>query len=212
MGGVKLKTSGDIPSEPHLIVCNHRSSIDPLINLADVLCCPIAKIEFRSWPAIGQGAANTGVVFVDRSSKTSRKETRSAIAEALKKGMNVLIYPEGRTHDDDLTRTFKKGSFEVAAEYGFPVLPVAIEYQARTDNWDHSENFVVHFLKNFGKRYSHVELRYGPSMRSDNSWTLMRQARAWIDSQIEDMRLSYDGPDWRKHDSVEQSNPIGSIS
>ena len=212
LGGIKLKSSGQIPDGPHLIVCNHRSSIDPLINLADVLCYPIAKIEFKSWPIIGPGANNSGVVFVDRSNKESRAQTRVAIAETLQKGINVLIYPEGRTHDDDFTRTFRKGSFEVAAEYGFPILPVAIEYKARADNWDHTDNFFIHFLKNFGKRYSYVELRYGPPMHSDNSWTLMRQARAWIDAQIEDMRSTHDGPDWQKRDRVKESKPLSSFS
>ncbi len=199
IGGIKLRTSGKIPKGPHLVVVNHRSSIDPLINLADILCYPIAKIEFKSWPIIGPGSNSTGIVFVDRSSKKSRHMTRLAIADALKSGMNVLIYPEGGTHDGDLTRLFKKGSFEVAAEYDYPVLPVAMEYKDRADNWDHSENFVAHFFKRFGKARTHIEIRYGQPLKSGNSWTLMRQTQSWINDQIIDMRQSWDGPNWYKN-------------
>ena len=207
IGGIKLTTKGHIPTGPHLLVVNHRSSIDPLINLADALCYPIAKIEFKSWPIIGPGSDKTGIVFVDRSKKQSRSATRVAIAEALGIGMNVLIYPEGGTADGDLSGTFKKGSFEVAAEHGFSVLPVAMEYRDRRDNWDHSVNFIQHFYQRFGKRQTHVEIRYGEPIRSDNSWTLLRQSQSWINEQINEMRTEWDGPDWRR-----VHKPVASLS
>lgn len=211
IGGIRLKSVGKIPPGPHLMVVNHRSSIDPLINLADALCYPIAKIEFKSWPIIGAGSAYTGIVFVDRSSKASRIQTRDAIAEALRNGKTVLIYPEGGTSDKDFTQTFKKGSFEVAAEHGFPVLPVTMEYRDRADNWNHEDNFVVHFFKRFGKRRTHIELRYGPPIISDNSWTLLRQSQAWINGQIEDLRSHWDGPDW-KSEKAKEPQSVSQVS
>ena len=198
IGAIVIESEAVKPAGAHLIAVNHRSSIDPLINLADILCYPIAKIEFSKWPIIGFGAAQTGIVFVDRSSKESKLATRQAIADTIKAGMNVLIYPEGMTGDGDLTRTFKKGSFEVAAQYGLPVLPVAMEYKEREDNWDHSENFVQHFFKRFGKRKTVIKLRYGTPIVSDNSWTLLRQSQKWINHQIEDMRSDWDGPNWKR--------------
>lgn len=108
IGGIQLKRVGTPPEHGHLVVVNHRSSIDPLINLADALLFPVAKVEFGRWPIIGQGAWATGIVFVDRSSTASRARTRIAIAEALRKGFNVLIYPEGKTSNRYPTQLFKK--------------------------------------------------------------------------------------------------------
>ena len=208
IGGIKITRKGEVPQGAHLMVVNHRSSIDPLINLADIPCLPIAKIEFRSWPIIGPGSDFTGIVFVDRSSKESRQKTRDVIAETLRSGRTILIYPEGGTSDTDFTQIFKKGSFEVAAEHGFPVLPVAMEYQDRADNWDHADNFILHFFRRFGKRRTNIELRYGPPIVSDNSWTLLRQSQAWINEQIADMRSSWDGPKWQ-HDEVKTEKMSG---
>ncbi|MCB0601075.1 MAG: 1-acyl-sn-glycerol-3-phosphate acyltransferase [Saprospiraceae bacterium] len=197
IGGIQLKRVGTPPEHGHLVVVNHRSSIDPLINLADALLFPVAKVEFGRWPIIGQGAWATGIVFVDRSSTASRARTRIAIAEALRKGFNVLIYPEGKTSNRYPTQLFKKGSFEVAAENHFPVQPVAMEYEDRNDNWDHSCNFILHFIRHFGKPVSIVELRYGPVIRSGNYRTLLEKSQSWIDGQIDVMRSAWDGPNWK---------------
>ncbi len=197
IGGMRLIKQGSCPQGGHLVVANHRSSIDPLVNLADGLLFPVAAIEFSRWPIIGQGAWLSGIVFVDRSSKQSRKRTREKIASALLRGYNVLIYPEGRTGNTDLTKLFMKGSFEVAAQHHIPVVPVVIEYCDRSDNWDHSQTFVPHFIKHFGKKRTYIILRYGPILVSDQSWTLMRKSKKWIDAQIMEIRSELDGPDWR---------------
>jgi len=204
IGGIRLTRVGTPPEHGHLFVVNHRSSIDPLINLADALLFPVAKVEFGRWPVIGQGAWATGIVFVDRSSLASRSKTRIAIAEALRKGYNVLIYPEGKTSNQYPTQLFKKGSFEVAAEFNFPVQPVALEFKDRSDNWDHTCNFIQHFIRHFGKPVSEVELRYGPVLRSAHYHILLEKSQSWINAQIELMRSNWDGPRWKNHQNSQQ--------
>ena len=106
VGGIRVHRVGSPPEGGHLFVVNHRSSIDPLVNLADALLFPVAKVEFGRWPIIGQGAWASGIVFVDRSNRDSRARTRIAIAKAIREGHNVLIYPEGKTSDCYPTQTF----------------------------------------------------------------------------------------------------------
>ena len=211
VGGIRVHRVGSPPEGGHLFVVNHRSSIDPLVNLADALLFPVAKVEFGRWPIIGQGAWASGIVFVDRSNRDSRARTRIAIAKAIREGHNVLIYPEGKTSDCYPTQTFKKGSFEVAAAHGFPVQPVAMEYKDRKDNWAHNHNFISHFIRRFGKPVSMVEIRYGPVLRSDNAWSSLHDAKQWIDAEIEDMRSAWDGPQW-KSISSEKVTPKGATT
>ena len=69
-----------------LLVSNHRSYLDPVVLLRDILAVAVAKKEVQDWPIIGYGARISGAIFVDRSNKESRRETREAIGEAIRDG------------------------------------------------------------------------------------------------------------------------------
>ena len=49
-----------------------------------------------------------------------------AAGEALRDGLNILVFPEGTRSRDGRLQAFKKGPFYLAMETGAPVVPVAI--------------------------------------------------------------------------------------
>ena len=190
----KVTFEGDIPeNEACLYVGNHRSSLDPIFVMARIKAFPVSRAEVRNWPIVGKGSDMTGIIFVDKSSRESRQATKVALLNEMRKGNSVLIFPEGRTNVEPLTATFQKGSFEQAAQGGFSVVPFVLEYKDKGQYWDHTDNFATHFLKEFGKRGVEIKVRFGPPIQSDNSWTLLRQAQAWIDENIPLVRAEWDG-------------------
>jgi 1-acyl-sn-glycerol-3-phosphate acyltransferase len=190
----KLDISGPRPpEETALYICNHRSSLDPLILLSDIKAWPVSRHEVKNWPLVGKGGEKTGIIFVDKSSRESRAMVKEALLREMQSGKSILIFPEGRTNVKLTTATFQKGSFEQAAAGGYPVIPISMEYKYKTDYWDHSDSFTAHFVKNFGKRETPIRIIYGDPIRSDNSWTLLRQAQSWIDEHILEIRREWDG-------------------
>lgn len=179
--GVRVTVKGLQPSyAPSLFVGNHWSYFDPVATLHFIKADPVAKAEVKYWPIIGQGADATGVLFVKREDPESRKTIRNQLADNIKNGRSVLIYPEGTTTNKRNTLPFKKGTFIVAANHQLPVVPIAILYDDIHDAWIGDDTFLPHFLRSFGKKETHIQLFFGPVFRSDNPEILIEESRSWI--------------------------------
>lgn len=176
---------------PCVYIGNHRSYYDPIAALRDVEALPVAKAEVDGWPFIGFAARSTGVMFVKRENRESRRLTVEAIEETLKGGHSVLVYPEGTTHTDLKSRPFRLGAFRVAAALGVPVIPMAIEYSRPEDAWIGSDTFIPHFLKVFGQRRIYVKMRYGQPFVDDDAERLVQRTQAWIDEEVREMRREW---------------------
>lgn len=176
---------------PAVYISNHRSYYDPVAVLRDVEASPVAKAEVGSWFFIGFAARATGVMFVKRENKESRRQTIGAIEETLKRGLSVLIYPEGTTHIDLKSMPFRPGAFRVAAEMGRPVIPIAIEYSRPEDAWVGSDTFIPHFLEIFGQRRVNLKMRYGQPIVDGDFEQLIQRTQEWIDGQIVVMRKEF---------------------
>jgi 1-acyl-sn-glycerol-3-phosphate acyltransferase len=166
------------------LISNHRSYIDPVITLREAKAFPVAKAEVSKWPLIGWGAKFTGIIFVKRESRDSRRGAIQAIEEALDEQLPVLIYPEGTTTGEPGTLPFKMGAFRVAARKGVPVIPCAIDYPNPRDYWIGDDTFVRHFFETFSRLKTRVVVRYGPPIYGDDPKELAKEARAWIDEEV----------------------------
>ena len=193
MLGIRIQKSGEVPTDgPYIFIGNHRSYIDPVVLLTDVLALPVAKAEVSAWPLIGYAAKLTGVLYVQRESKRSRADTLGAMEKHLKDGFSVLVYPEGTTITAPKTLSFKRGAFRLSTKTGIPILPVAIEYFDLGDAWVGDDTFIPHFLRCFGKKRTNIFLRYGPPMLDDDPKALLKKCQDWIDQQITDIRREHD--------------------
>ncbi len=190
----KIELRGSIPTgRTFLFVGNHRSSLDPFVSLANLEANPVSRADVRNYPFLGKGAEISGVIFLNKTSKSSRSATKEAISEALQKGRSILIFAEGKTNAEPLTSTFQKGAFDIAAELGVPVVPFALEYKSTDDYWDHSITMAQHYFKYLAKPRTYVRLSVGKPMTSDNAFSLLRQSQQWVNDEIIKLREDWGG-------------------
>lgn len=181
-----VEIKGEIPDYPALYVINHRNLIDPVIISSIVDLYFIAKAEVESYPFLGKGAKMTGVIYVKRDEKNSRKAARETLSEKLEEGLSIGIYPEGTTGTEETTINFHKGSFEEAAKLGVPVVPIAAEYKKKSDLWM-EPSLLKQFLIQFGKKETQVKIEIHAPLKSDNATYLMRESRRLIDGSLHSM-------------------------
>lgn len=183
--GGRLTVEGqDVTDQrPALIICNHRSLLDPVICAGHLYGFYLSKAEVANYPLIGVGSSLTGVIFVERNNKSSRANSRASIKEALLNGKNVLLFPEGTTNGEDLTKEFYKGSFEIAAELGVPVIPSIVEYKDRNDYWV-SGGLWAKSLYQFSKWHNELYLWIGEPIIDSDAMSLMTRSRAVMDEHI----------------------------
>ena len=190
----KVELRGKFPTDRnYLFVGNHRSSLDPFVCLSYLEANPVSRADVRNYPMLGKGAELSGIIFVNKESRSSRSATKDAIHKSLQEGKSIMIYAEGKTGAQPLTSTFQKGSFEVAAELGIPVIPFALEYKSINDYWDHTDTMAVHYFKNLAKPKTYVRISVGEPIQSDNSWALLRQSQQWINDEIVRLRADWGG-------------------
>ncbi|MEU4553311.1 1-acyl-sn-glycerol-3-phosphate acyltransferase [Micromonospora violae] len=134
--GVRLVVRGRLPRRRALLVANHMSWLDILAVLAVAPTRMVAKREIRSWPVVGLLAAAAGTVFVDRSRPLALPGTVDRVADALRAGRSVAVFPEGTTWCAASGATdcrpgggFRPATFQAAIDTGSPVVPLRLTYR-----------------------------------------------------------------------------------
>lgn len=126
----QLKMDAASLPEQFILVCNHRSNLDPL--LVFVIGRPLVFLSKKSvlkTPVIGWWMRLCGDVPVDRGEKTSRGESLNAMRDRLQRGDNLLIFPEGTRQTDNEVPLgpFKDGAFNLAAQSGLPIVALVLD-------------------------------------------------------------------------------------
>ncbi len=173
-----------------LYVSNHRSMLDPLIQLGYLDAFIVSKAEVGSYPVLGRGAKETGIILVHRHDQTSRRYALEAIEEKLREGFPVLIYPEATTYGGDLTGDFKRGAIELARRLDVPVVPVMIEYPDKKYYWV-NDPLLTYFKNIFSSPGIHnVKGMVGSEIKSNSPESIVEDTRAAIDRMILEARAS----------------------
>ncbi len=120
------------PAAPCVVVCNHQSSLDPIVALRvlPVSLRVLAMRELFRFPLLGPAMRTIGMVEVDRQSPDFGRIDQAA-ARDLEAGHSLLAYPEGRISPDGAIGEFKDGAFIIAVANQVPVVPVAIHGSCR---------------------------------------------------------------------------------
>ncbi|MDH5367407.1 MAG: 1-acyl-sn-glycerol-3-phosphate acyltransferase [Cyclobacteriaceae bacterium] len=129
--GIKLKVEGkeNFPrDQPFIFASNHQSHLDIpcLFTAIPVNLHFIAKKELKWVPFIGWFLAATGMIFLDRSNKKKAVESLDKAGVIIKKGKNVIVFPEGTRQISGKLGVFKKGSFMLSMKADIPIVPVSI--------------------------------------------------------------------------------------
>jgi 1-acyl-sn-glycerol-3-phosphate acyltransferase len=123
------------PNKQYMVIANHVSALD-IFTMIKIFRFPfifIGKKELSKLPIFGYFYKKTNVT-VDRSSPKSKKEVYDQVQKFIKKGLSVVIYPEGKIPEEEiLLHPFKNGAFRIAIEHNLPILPVVL--------YDHKRKF-----------------------------------------------------------------------
>ncbi len=139
MAGWFLRTSG-IPvvvkglenlaqGGPVVLAVNHTSYLDALVLLS--------LLEYRGYAFVGKRELNANIVmrrlaegfdtvFVERFDVAQSVEHAGELADAAKRGVSLIVFPEGTLERRAGLRPFRSGAFQAAAQAGMPVVPVAL--------------------------------------------------------------------------------------
>lgn len=126
---VTVHGSGKVDfTRPHLYAVNHSSAMDiPVLYVH--LPFPfriIAKHELFRYPFMGWHLRRSGQIPIDRdNAHKSFRSLRNAV-EGLKRGMPLVVFPEGGRTETGELQPFLPGAFYVAIKAQVEVVPVAI--------------------------------------------------------------------------------------
>ena len=129
LSGVRVKVlnpEGRDPSATYIFVANHSNMLDILIAGGSIIhpYRPLAKKELFYIPIMGW-VLRFMCLGVDRKHMQSRRKSFQEMVKKLKKGISILIFPEGtRNRTDKPLKPFYDGAFKLSIETGFPVLPI----------------------------------------------------------------------------------------
>ncbi|WP_416974200.1 lysophospholipid acyltransferase family protein [Streptomyces sp. 4F14] len=127
--GVRVRITGAAPPEGGLlVVANHISWLDVPLLAAVRPAKMLAKREIRQWPVAGPIAARAAL-FIDRDRLRALPGTVAHIADALRGGQAVAVFPEGSTWCGREHGRFRRAVFQAALDAGTPVQPVRIRYR-----------------------------------------------------------------------------------
>jgi putative phosphoserine phosphatase / 1-acylglycerol-3-phosphate O-acyltransferase len=129
--GVRLNVVGKenlTAQRPAVFIFNHRNQVDPVIAGALVRdnWVAVGKKELQKDPIVGTLGKLTDGVFIDRDDPVAALETMHTVEERAKKGLSILIAPEGTRIDTTEVGPFKKGPFRIAMAVGIPIVPIVI--------------------------------------------------------------------------------------
>jgi 1-acyl-sn-glycerol-3-phosphate acyltransferase len=113
---------------PMLLVANHISWLDITMMLASGHCRFVAKSEIQHWPLIGRLARATGTLFITRESSRAALHVVHHMAEQLKAGEVLAVFPEGTTSNGLQLLPFHANLFQAAISADAPVQPVALQF------------------------------------------------------------------------------------
>lgn len=117
-----------LPRGACVLVVNHQSAADILAVMG--LFHPykfVAKASLFSLPLVGWMMTLLAYVPIVRGSSTAMHQLLGPCRKWLRRGMPVLIFPEGTYSSGGQLLPFKRGAFQLALEEHVPVVPIVIE-------------------------------------------------------------------------------------
>lgn len=155
------------PPSNYFIVANHVSYVDILALASLFPACFVTSQEMKETPLLGQICYLAGCLFVERRSRANLINEIAEITNALKNGLNVMVFPEATSTNGNEVIRFRRPLFNAAIQSETPVLPITLKYQTlagkpiSTENrdfifWYDDTGFITHFWRFL--KYLPVEL------------------------------------------------------
>jgi putative phosphoserine phosphatase/1-acylglycerol-3-phosphate O-acyltransferase len=129
--GIELNVVGRenlTAQRPAVFIFNHRNQADPLIagRLVETDFTSVGKKELERDPIMGPIGKMMDAAFIDRDDPKAAVEGLKKVEDLARKGISILIAPEGTRLDTNEVGAFKKGPFRIAMSTGIPIVPIVI--------------------------------------------------------------------------------------
>ena len=129
--GVNLNVLGEenlTAKRPAVFIFNHRNQVDPVIagKLVSDNFTSVGKKELENDPLMGTIGKLMDAAFIDRDNPKAAVEELKKIEQLARKGLSIMVAPEGTRLDTTEVGPFKKGPFRMAMSAGIPIVPIVI--------------------------------------------------------------------------------------
>ena len=127
--GLRLEVEGAFRPGAKLLVANHVSWIDIMAVHA---VCPearfVSKADVQHWPLVNRLVAGGGTLYIERERPRDAVRVVHQMAEALRAGDTVAVFPEGTTGDGRTLLPFHANLLQAAIATATPIQPVALRF------------------------------------------------------------------------------------
>ncbi len=127
--GMRLQAKGRFRPGATLVVANHVSWLDIMAVHA---LCPrarfVSKADVQRWPVVNRLVSAAGTIYIERERRRDALRVVHQMAQALKDGDTVAVFPEGTTGDGQSLLPFHANLLQAAIATDTPVQPVALRY------------------------------------------------------------------------------------
>lgn len=111
-----------------MLVANHISWLDIEALHAVGFCRFVAKSEVAQWPVVGTLANCAETLYLQRTSRRDTLRVLDCIADSLRAGDTVAVFPEGTTSDGSTLLPFYANLLQAPIDANVPVQPVALQF------------------------------------------------------------------------------------
>ena len=158
LAGIGLEVRGEppVPGGPTVVASNHASFVDALVIALALGGQPVfvTSSDMAANRLVGRFLRRMGCVFVHRDQTNRSADDVRTMAELVRGGRTLVVFPEGSIVRAPGVRQFHLGAFAAAAAVGCPVAPVGL----------HGSRDVVRPGSYRPRRGATVEVSYGPPL------------------------------------------------
>ncbi len=127
--GIHLVVRGQPALEgPMLFVANHISWLDIMVIDAARPARFVSKADVKEWPLLGPLVVGAGTLFIERESRRDALRVVHIMAERLRAGDVLAVFPEGTTGPGDSLLPFHANLLQAAVSAGTPVQALALSF------------------------------------------------------------------------------------
>jgi len=127
--GLRLEVHGAFRPGAKLLVANHVSWIDIMAIHA---VCPearfVSKADVQHWPLVNRLVAGGGTLYIERERPRDAVRVVHQMAEALRAGDTVAVFPEGTTGDGHTLLPFHANLLQAAIATATPIQPLVLRF------------------------------------------------------------------------------------
>ena len=113
-------------ARPAVFIFNHRNNFDALLTamLVEKDFSGVGKKELENDWLMGTIGKIGDIAFIDRTDSGKAVEALKPLEELARKGISIMLSPEGTRYDTTSVGPFKKGAFRMAMAAGLPIVPI----------------------------------------------------------------------------------------